>query len=312
MSDVNAIDIGIVNNMADAAVKATERQFLSLIEDSAGDTIVRIQFYALPGVARSSSMRRHIAQYKSVDDLWSRSLDGIIVTGAEPRAEELKKETYWHALAKLVDWAENNTASAIWSCLAAHAAVLHLDGVHRRRLTQKRVGVYDCTVAGDHAMITGMPAHIKMPHSRWNDLDEQDLNSTGYSILIRSNGGVDAFIKQRRSLFLFFQCHPEYEAETLLLEYRRDARRFLTTETPIYPALPYGYFNAAASAELTGFQERAIAHRSQSLMKRFPVIPALANTWRSAAIGIYRNWFAYLARQKSQKPFAFVFENDSP
>lgn len=307
MQDMNSIDIGIVNNMPDAALQATERQFLSLIEDSAGGTAVRVQFYALPGVLRSDEGRRHIAHYHSVEDLWNRSLDAIIVTGTEPRARDLRREPYWPALARLVDWAEHHTASAIWSCLAAHAAVLHLDDVHRCPLAQKRFGVYDCSIASDHALMSGAPEQFQMPHSRWNNLGEQELNCAGYSILTRSLSGIDAFIKHRQSLFLFFQGHPEYEAETLMLEYRRDVRRFLSGESESYPNLPHGYFDAEATAALTAFQDHAAGHRSETLMPNFPIISKPPNTWRSGSVHIYRNWFAYLAEQKNRKLKALVF-----
>jgi homoserine O-succinyltransferase len=311
MADLNHIDIGIINNMPDAALQTTERQFFSLIEESAGETTVRVQFYALPGFVRSDSARRHIANYKSIENLWDRSLDGIIVTGTEPRAANLKREPFWPALAKLVDWAETNTSSAIWSCLAAHAAVLHLDDVHRKRLTEKRFGVYDCVAAGDHALTAGIPAKFPMPHSRWNDLDEENLKSAGYSILTRSVDAVDAFIKHKRSLFLFIQSHPEYETETLMLEYRRDVRQFLAGESDAYPNLPCGYLDAEAREELMEFRERALAHRSGSLMAKFPVASAMTNTWHSAAVQIYRNWFAYLAQHKNRKTRAGVLTQKS-
>lgn len=296
MEDSNYIDIGIVNNMPDGALKATERQFLSLFEESACHIPVRVQFYALPGVVRSDSARRHIAKYKSVENLWDCPLDGLIVTGAEPRAASLKGEPFWPALTKLVDWAERNTSSAIWSCLSAHAAVLHLDDVGRERRSEKRFGVYDCVVAGEHALTAGMPAKFTVPHSRWNDLNEQTLKSAGYSILTRSvDEGVDAFIKHGRSLFLFIQGHPEYETGTLMLEYRRDVRRFLTGESNAYPNLPSGYLDAEAKDELIEFRSRAVALRSESLMEEFPMVSAMTNTWHPAAVQIYRNWFAYLA-----------------
>ena len=67
-------------------------------------------------------------------------LDGLIVTGTEPRAPLLQEEPYWPTLTKVVDWAEEHTVSTIWSCLAAHAAVLHLDSVQRRPLRKKHQG----------------------------------------------------------------------------------------------------------------------------------------------------------------------------
>ena len=46
--------------------------------------------------------------------------------------------------------------------------------------------------------------------------------------LTRSDeAGVGLFAKTQGSLFFFVQGHPEYEAETLLREYRRDIGRYL-------------------------------------------------------------------------------------
>jgi homoserine trans-succinylase len=41
-------------------------------------------------------------------------------------------------------------------------------------------------------------------------------------------------VKQRNSLLVFFQGHLEYEAQTLLLEYRRDVGRYLRRERELY------------------------------------------------------------------------------
>src|SRR5436190_1827131 len=83
------------------------------------------------------------------------------------RSPNLDGEPYWHELTRLIDWACTNTLSAYWSCLAAHAAVLHLDGVSRRRLPVKCSGVYSCKVQGDY--LEAFPAELVNCHSRLND-----------------------------------------------------------------------------------------------------------------------------------------------
>ncbi len=57
-----------------------------------------------------------------------------------------------------------------------------------------------------------------------------DLIRSGYEVLIQAGGDADCFVKKEQSLFLFFQSHPEYQLDTLLLEYRRDVARFLLSE----------------------------------------------------------------------------------
>ncbi len=83
-------------------------------------------------------------RYADIADLGRLHIDGLIVTGAEPIAATLPEEPFWNDLTAIIDWAEANTRSAIWSCLAAHAAVLHLDGIERQRLDAKCSGIYDC------------------------------------------------------------------------------------------------------------------------------------------------------------------------
>jgi homoserine O-succinyltransferase len=166
----------------------------------------------------------------------TKGLDALIVTGTEPRAASIEQEPYWHSLANLIDWAEHNTISTIWSCLAAHAAVFHLDGVRRQPLAVKRFGLFDCNRIGDATILAGLSPIIHLPHSRWNELGEGDLVAHGYDILTRSStAGADIFIKKWQSLFVFFQSHPEYDVDTLLREYRRDIGRFLGGERNEFP-----------------------------------------------------------------------------
>jgi len=127
------LEIGLVNSMPDAALEATERQFIELIDAAAQDIPVRLRFFSLPDVPRTARGQQHVSKsYLGIGDLWDGRLDALIVTGTEPRAPALSAEPYWPALAELIDWAEHNTISTIWSCLAAHAAVLQLDGVRAK------------------------------------------------------------------------------------------------------------------------------------------------------------------------------------
>jgi homoserine O-succinyltransferase len=100
-----------------------------------------------------------------------------------------------------------------------------------------------------------------MPHSRWNDLPKDALLGCGYRVLTRSDEvGVDAFEKR----------HPEYEDGSLLLEYRRDLKRFLHEEIPRRPSMPQGYFAGG-----------------------------VRGTWHPTAVRLYRNWLRHLSEQQS-------------
>src|SRR5579871_1322978 len=83
------LHIGLVNNMADAAMCATEHQFLRLLEAAAGDMPVHFTLYALPEVERKPDGQRRVDSfYHSIEQLWEQPPeqcpDGLIITGREP------------------------------------------------------------------------------------------------------------------------------------------------------------------------------------------------------------------------------------
>jgi homoserine O-succinyltransferase len=265
---------------------------------------VHLTLYSLPEVPRGDFGRRQVGAYMPLEALWERKHDGLIVTGTEPRAADLKDEPYWGSLTRVLDWAEQHTYSTILSCLAAHAGILHMDGISRQPLTAKRFGVFECARVSDHPLTADTPPRLRVPHSRWNEIPEEALLKCGYRVLTRSeDAGIDAFIKQRNSLFVFFQGHLEYEATSLLLEYRRDIARYLRGERDTYPELPLGYFDEELVQTLTALQARAMTDRREELLVEFPIeagVRKAASSWRSSAEVVYRNWLRYICQQKAR------------
>jgi homoserine O-succinyltransferase/O-acetyltransferase len=304
----DGIRIALVNNMPDAALEDTELQFFELLNTASGDIPVRVKLYSLPGLARGERGHQHLHNfYFGMDDLWNSRCDALIMTGTEPRQPNLRDEPYWHTLTDILDWAEQHTVSAILSCLAAHAGVLHSDRIERRTLGDKQFGVFEFKKTSEHILTSHTEDLISFPHSRWNGLPKDALTACGYSVLLEStDAGVDSFVKRKgKSLFLHFQGHPEYGAKTLLKEYERDIKRFLKGERETYPSMPHGYFDAAATRLLTDFREHALAHRQEESMASFPVAAVadtLQNGWNASATRVYRNWLEYVASGKTDTP----------
>ena len=97
-ANAKCIHIGLVNNMPDSALEATERQFRALLREaeSAEGIAVRLSLFTIPEVPRSEKARCRIdSSYLSIGELWGNHLDGLIVTGAEPAARKLMEEPYW-------------------------------------------------------------------------------------------------------------------------------------------------------------------------------------------------------------------------
>jgi len=302
----NCVTVGLINNMPDAAVEATERQFIDLMRAASSRVVVRLQLFSIPEIPCEDAVRHDLGErYRDISQIWDSHIDGLIVTGTEPRERYLKDEPYWDALSRVVDWAYDHTTSAIWSCLAAHAAVLRIDGIEREPAADKVSGVFECGTVAQHPMTIHAAAGLRVPHSRYNGLSEQALAASGYRILTRAgNAGVDMFARQEKSFHLFLQGHPEYEATTLLREYRRDVFRYLNRERENYPALPQNYFGEAAAAAARGFRELAYADRRPEQIDGFPMEQLQAGLecpWRPCAVGIYEKWFEYLSGRKSDR-----------
>ncbi len=300
------LNIALINNMPDAALEDTELQFFDLLDDASGNLPIYLKLYSLTGVPRTDRGQRHLNSfYYSLDELWQKQFDGVIITGTEPRQPDLRDEPYWRVLADVFDWAERNTCAAVLSCLAAHASVLHSDGIRRHRLPDKQFGVFDFAKADGHSLTTGTSERVRFPHSRWNEVQAGALAACGYTVLTQSaNGGVDTFVKKKRqSLFLHFQGHPEYGAETLLKEYRRDIRRYLKRERDTYPTMPEGYFDFASERLVADFRDVLLSDRREELMEGFPeaaLVGTLQRTWHSSATSIYRNWLNYMVSKKAE------------
>src|SRR5262249_23591016 len=148
----NVLHVGLLNNMPDGALERTERQFFRLLSTAAPELRLRWYLFSLKSVPRSVDGNLHLLRqyYGGLPDLFRPEPDAILVTGTEPLQSELRQEPYWSELAYIFDWIDSNCRPALFSCLAAHAAVLHFDGIGRRRLTKKRFGVFDHTTMNPH------------------------------------------------------------------------------------------------------------------------------------------------------------------
>lgn len=298
-----AVQVALVNNMPDAALRATELQFARLLKEAAGPLDIRLRLFSLGAIARSEEARARMAGfYDDAAFLPAANIDALIVTGAQPCTANLREESYWPEMTQLIEWAETGTVSTLFSCLAAHGAVLHLDGIERRALPQKLSGIYDSSRAEDDPLFFNTRSSVPVPHSRRNDTAEKDLTAAGYRILSRlDNGQVDIFTRETpgQSRFVFFQGHPEYDPATLGREYLRDMTRFLRGETDEAPAIPENYFDRATEDRLS-----EIRTGSEADLARCQGIVAGAlprQTWRANTVRLFANWLTLVASAKTRR-----------
>jgi homoserine O-succinyltransferase len=302
-----SLTIAIINNMPDAALQATERQFCMLLEAASTGLLVHLKFYSLPGLGRSEIARAHIdAFYEDFRSLAHDPPDGLIMTGAAPHTACLKDEAFWSPMAEVINHCHDTGIPGIWSCLAAHAAALEIDGIPRVRLPQKLFGTFECRIEkAKHQLFHRMPDRWVVPHSRFNTLRTVDLERSGYDIISASSKtGADIFIKRYPCVQVFLQGHPEYGAASLAGEFRRDVISAFTGRLTSIPNLPAN-LKPRLRHVMTRKLQSAVAHGNEADVQAC-VDTILSHSeprqsWAPHVQKLFENWLAYVDAHKMRK-----------
>jgi len=295
--DIRELHIGFLNMMPDAALQATERQFIRLVGGSNPIAQFFVYPFSLPGLPRSAETLEYIAKYySSFDQLREDGLDALIITGANVATPDLSAEPFWEPLVEVVDWAQHNVTSVLCSCLATHALLKHLHGIERRPLPKKCWGVFSHRICDPrHPLLREINTRFDAPHSRFNDISRSQLEAAGLRVLAESDeGGVLMAASPDGFRIVYFQGHPEYDVNSLLKEYKREVGRFLAGELRAPPPFPEHYFPDDAAALVQDYVERATRTRAEH--EPLPEMPErtidelLDNTWGDTAKAIVNNW----------------------
>ena len=312
--DIRELHIGFLNMMPDAALQATERQFLRLI----GSCNRIAQFYVHPftfaEIPRGEKARVHIEKYyRDFAQLKQEGLDALIISGANPAETDISKEPFWAPLEEVVRWARDHVCSVMCSCLATHAIAQMSWNFERYKLPHKRWGVYSNRIADQrHPLIANINTRFDAPHSHVYEVNTEQFEKAGLLVLA---AGKQANLHLGTSpdglRFVFFQGHPEYDSVSLLKEYRREVGRF-NEGIRDYPPFPENYFFGKAARLLNEYKQLAIAAAGNSTdPPEFPedqVMKWVDNTWTDTGKAIANNWLG-LIYQVAHRDRGKVFMN---
>lgn len=310
---IRELHIGLLNIMPDAALEATERQFMRLV----GDCNQIVQFYVHPftlsSIKRSSKTQAWIDEYyETFDSIKESGLDALIITGANPQAESLDKEDFWPMLTDVIDWAKDNVTSTLYACFATHAALQYLYDIKRQPMPDKIWGVYPHKLSKvSHPLTRHMNTRFDVPHSRYNQITEEQLQKKGLLVLAKSEEvGVHLAVSPDGIRMVFFQGHPEYDQVSLLKEYKRELLRWYRSEREERPPFPDNYFSEEVKRRLNQYcQELKTAKINDQVLPEWPedwLFEHLDNTWRDTALSTFNNWLGivYQLTHKNRKiPF---------
>ena len=295
--DIRELHIGLLNMMPDRALEATERQFFRLI----GESNQIAQFYLHPftvaELPRAAAAKAHIRNYyKSFAEIKQEGLDALIISGANVVGPQLDTQPFWRPLIEIFDWAYHNVTSILCSCLATHAVLQFRYGQKRSPLKEKCWGVFSHRVTDRrHPLVSGVNTRFDVPHSRYNVITARQFQAAGLKVLAQSErSDAHLAVSEDGIRIVFFQGHPEYDANSLLKEYKRDVGACLEGESEVYPPFPQNYLRPRARAILNEFRRHAQQAREESApLPEFPeamLTPDLDNTWHDSAEAVLNNW----------------------
>jgi len=320
--DIRELHIGLLNMMPDAALAATERQFLRLIGESNPIVQFFVHPFTLDVLPRDNTSREHIEKYyDNFEQIKQQGLDALIITGANVIGPDLSREVFWESLIEVADWAHQNVTSTLCSCLATHAVLDFRYDQKREQQRAKKWGVFRHQVVDvSHPLVDDINSEFDVPHSRWNSVYPQQFKAAGLRVLVTGDDGcVHLATSPDGFRTIFFQGHPEYDTVSLLKEYKREVTLYINGELSAYTPLPENYFsefNAAVCREYQGRVDKCLAQ--QSPVPAFPehlLLKNLKNTWQDTASAVIGTWLGLIYQLTDvdrHKPFMDAVDADNP
>ena len=316
------LHIGLLNMMPDAALSATEQQFMRLMSASSVSAKIFVYPFSIQELDRGVAAKDHIHRYYfEFSSLMEKGLHALIITGANVINPVLNQEPIWKPLITIADWAKKNVASTLCSCLASHALVKHHYQIDRQPLPIKRWGVYEHSVRHpDHPLMNNVSATFHAPHSRWNTVTRAQLEQAGLTVLAESKKvGVHLAVSADQFRIVYTQGHPEYDANSLLKEYKREVFRFLSGELENAPPYPENYLPDEAKEIADAYIVKATeAIKNGSTAPEFPeasMTQHVTNSWYDVGRSIVGNWLKLVHRLSNfdrRQQFAPSVDPDNP
>ena len=299
--ELTSINIGFLNMMPDTAIAATERQFLRLL-GSGDQTSCKVYPFTIAGIERSAQAHEYIQKYYSnFEELKTKKLDAMVITGANVMQPVLTNESFWGGLEEVLVWSKDNVKSTVCSCLATHAAVKVFYDIDRRHLGKKCWGVFEHKVENSsHPLTMDVPDTVNMCHSRFNDISFDDFDSQQIdNLIVSEKAGVQLAAEKDLSM-IYFQGHPEYDDISLLKEYKREIYLYLSGEREDYPPVPENYFDQTSLAFVEAYK-KLVKNQPPviDLIEQFPEAELQAgvkNPWKQAAYTLFKHWTDSLIR----------------
>jgi len=229
--DVRPLKLLILNLMPIKIV--TETQLLRKFSNTPLQIEVDL-LHTISHAAKNTDSQHLESFYTSFEDIKHEHFDGMIITGAPVENLDFEEVDYWPELCSIMEWSKKNVHSTLHICWGAPAGLYYNYGIKKRQLQQKLFGVFEHTLIKPKSpFFRGFDDIFYMPHSRYTSVSAADIEATPALELLSVSEKAGVFaVKSEDNRSFFITGHPEYDADTLALEYFRDVEKGLTIAGP--------------------------------------------------------------------------------
>lgn len=266
--DIRPLKLLILNLMPTKIV--TETQLLRKLSN----TPLQIEVELLQTISHESKNvdEEHLASfYVSHNDIKKHYYDGMIITGAPVENLDFSEVDYWPELCEIMEWTKTNVYCTMHICWGAQAALYYHYSIPKHSLPKKVSGVFSHSIEKPLSpFFRGFDDIFNAPHSRYTEVLREDIDKVLELEILATSQKAGVFaVKTKNSRQFFITGHPEYDNDTLKLEYERDVAKGLDI------AVPENYF---PGDDPTGE----------------PVV-----SWRAHGQLMYTNWLNYYVYQST-------------
>jgi len=201
----------------------TEIQLMRLLSNT--PLQVNIELLRIDNRPSKNTPEEHLNNfYRTFEQVESNNYDGMLITGAPLGQVDFDQVLFWDRMQRIMDWATDHVNAVMYLCWAAHAALNYHYGIQRFQRPEKISGVYPhAPCYRHHPLLRGFDHEFWVPHSRYAEVSRQEIESkSDLQVLAESDEAGAYLIASPDGRQLFVTGHPEYDADTLDNEYRRD------------------------------------------------------------------------------------------
>lgn len=229
--DIRPLKLLMVNLMDDKAI--AETQIARLLANT--PIQVELTLIKLGRTETVSGLNDYMNTfYKELVDIENQKFDGMIMSGAPIESYEFEEIPYWDEFCDLLSFAQKNVYSSFYIGYSAHAALYQnfkISSIPCKRI----LGVYEHTLKRSHTPLTrGFDDLFFAPHAQLAKLDSAALDGCkDLRVLASSKEAGEYLIQTDGGRQIFVLGHPEYDRETLGLEYFKHLRQGEDVQIPV-------------------------------------------------------------------------------